>query len=460
VSRLRGGGAEGLADLESTRARLFEIEEENAGLRRKVEVELYNQIRRLEVDLSEAKAQNQNNNHNTRTMHNASRDGFAGGRPGRSLIAEEDAFLNAERLKDETEALRIEKRKLELQALGQDSSQLELKFDLGLKDQEIDRLKRRIKELEASNSIMTSNGGGGGTSSGTTAGGEGGRSAGSRFSRERDLEGVVDGLQKVVHKLKAENERLRAGGSEQVKVGAAQRQAKEAKAKLSALEVELSSLKARAIAGDDAMNKLSQKQEQLNQVKRHLKQRDDELRNANSRAEKAERELNTIEEEARQSSSKVNKLENEMRRLQKQLQSSSHDRGNGHGAGGGGQRALLEEIEASRIEIDRLRNKLSSSSQLSHQDLNQYELNQNKLNNEMKSLQMEYEGAKREIMRLQDRLSRNGNGGGIGREVIELKEENAKLREELSAFDMDFFEEIEDLKFKYAEAVRKLQRYE
>mmetsp|Transcript_18957 Transcript_18957/g.22563 ORF Transcript_18957/g.22563 Transcript_18957/m.22563 type:complete len:150 (-) Transcript_18957:117-566(-) len=149
-----------------------------------------------------------------------------------------------------------------------------------------------------------------------------------------------------------------------------------------------------------------------------------------------------------------------MRRLQKQLQSSSHDRGNGHGAGGGGQRALLEEIEASRIEIDRLRNKLSSSSQLSHQDLNQYELNQNKLNNEMKSLQMEYEGAKREIMRLQDRLSRNGNGGGIGREVIELKEENAKLREELSAFDMDFFEEIEDLKFKYAEAVRKLQRYE
>jgi hypothetical protein len=44
VGRLRGGGAEGLADLESTRAKLFEVEEENAQLRRKVEVELYNQV--------------------------------------------------------------------------------------------------------------------------------------------------------------------------------------------------------------------------------------------------------------------------------------------------------------------------------------------------------------------------------------------------------------------------------
>jgi hypothetical protein len=41
-----------------------------------------------------------------------------------------------------------------------------------------------------------------------------------------------------------------------------------------------------------------------------------------------------------------------------------------------------------------------------------------------------------------------------------LREENAKLSEELSAFDLDFFEEIEDLKYKYAEAVGRLQMYE
>ena len=39
-----------------------------------------------------------------------------------------------------------------------------------------------------------------------------------------------------------------------------------------------------------------------------------------------------------------------------------------------------------------------------------------------------------------------------------LKGENSKLREELSA-GLDFFEEIEDLKFKYAEAMQRLQQY-
>lgn len=41
-----------------------------------------------------------------------------------------------------------------------------------------------------------------------------------------------------------------------------------------------------------------------------------------------------------------------------------------------------------------------------------------------------------------------------------LKEDNEKLSGELQAFDLDFFEEIEDLKYKYSEAARKLRQYE
>lgn len=41
-----------------------------------------------------------------------------------------------------------------------------------------------------------------------------------------------------------------------------------------------------------------------------------------------------------------------------------------------------------------------------------------------------------------------------------LKEENEKLSRELQAFDLEFFEEIEDLKYKYSEAARKLRHYE
>lgn len=80
-----------------------------------------------------------------------------------------------------------------------------------------------------------------------------------------------------------------------------------------------------------------------------------------------------------------------------------------------------------------------------------------------------------QIARLQDDLkaARKGKGGGIttssssGAEIDRLsdenrrlKEENTKLNKELQAFDLDFFEEIEDLKFKYNQAVRKLEMYE
>ena len=41
-----------------------------------------------------------------------------------------------------------------------------------------------------------------------------------------------------------------------------------------------------------------------------------------------------------------------------------------------------------------------------------------------------------------------------------LKEQNSGLQKELQAFDLDFFEEIEDLKYKYNEAVKKLRQYE
>jgi predicted DNA-binding protein len=45
-------------------------------------------------------------------------------------------------------------------------------------------------------------------------------------------------------------------------------------------------------------------------------------------------------------------------------------------------------------------------------------------------------------------------------QVQALREENSKLRFELSAFDEDFFEEMEDLKFKYADALRRLKQFE
>jgi cell division protein FtsB len=65
-------------------------------------------------------------------------------------------------------------------------------------------------------------------------------------------------------------------------------------------------------------------------------------------------------------------------------------------------------------------------------------------------------------------LLTSGGGGGGGAEVVsslkdqisKLTAENNKLKNELSAFDLDFFEEIENLKYSHAEAVRKLKAME
>ena len=111
------------------------------------------------------------------------------------------------------------------------------------------------------------------------------RKAGARFQRERDLEGVVDGLQRVVHKLKAENDRLRNGAADQAKIGAAERRARESKSALARVEEELASMRARATAGDDAMNRLARTVEQVNQLKRQLRVKDDENRAAKRRVD-------------------------------------------------------------------------------------------------------------------------------------------------------------------------------
>jgi hypothetical protein len=45
-------------------------------------------------------------------------------------------------------------------------------------------------------------------------------------------------------------------------------------------------------------------------------------------------------------------------------------------------------------------------------------------------------------------------------QINKLVTENTRLKHELSAFDLDFFEEIENLKYSHAEATRKLKAME
>jgi hypothetical protein len=51
-----------------------------------------------------------------------------------------------------------------------------------------------------------------------------------------------------------------------------------------------------------------------------------------------------------------------------------------------------------------------------------------------------------------------GGAGGAGGRVQELELENSKLRAELESFDLEFFEEVEDLKYKYSQAREENRR--
>merc|ERR1712139_665371 len=73
-----------------------------------------------------------------------------------------------------------------------------------------------------------------------------------------------------------------------------------------------------------------------------------------------------------------------------------------------------------------------------------------------------------EVSRRENRTLKKGGASGISDEDMnnlrkvnrDLANENSSLKKELAAFDLEFFEEIENLKFEHAQAIRKLQRLE
>lgn len=71
---------------------------------------------------------------------------------------------------------------------------------------------------------------------------------------------MVAALKRVTEKLKAENERLRKSAADGAGRADAERVAKEAKKRVTALEEEAEKLKTKARQADDAVHRLAQKQ--------------------------------------------------------------------------------------------------------------------------------------------------------------------------------------------------------
>ncbi|CAM9576248.1 unnamed protein product [Pylaiella littoralis] len=449
-----GGGRAGAGSspevAEELRARLFLLEEENASLKRAAELELpreidslKHQVRALRAQLEETDDQLEEAERRAKVAVSRALDGgdsdVGGG--GGILRAEEGLFHDLQAARDELSALKAVRRELEGQVLERDSVNMELRFDLEARSAETERLRRRAKELQAalrSQGVGVGSGGGGG---GVAKDAAASRPAGGRFKRERDLEGVVDALKRVTDKLRGENDRLRRVAGEGGGRAEAERSARAAKKKAAiicfasffhvqaALQEEVERLTARAKDADAAVQKLAQKQDLVNQLRRKLKARDEDLRTFQERAEDLAETKTLLSAELEAANQRLVASDREYR-------SSGRSR-----AADAAAHSAREAEDAKRAAATLRQQRMERRSAMSG-------------------------GRGGDVVAADGSLRASSTGlassGGVaaGERELRLEQENRRLREELQAFDLDFFEEIEDLKYKYSEAARKLRQYE
>lgn len=368
------------------------------------------------------------------------------GGAGRSLRDSEDQYHREMRLKDDLELAKHQKLELEAALLERDSRHIASQFDLDAAGAETDRLKRRVRELEHAYkglSALTQQGPLKGPGATLLGGAGAGSSAGAK--KEQELEGALEAMRRVVDKLKTENDRLKrgGGGTEERRLAELEKKLQAEKKRSEGLDEENKALHGKLKGHEESVQKIVQRQQQVAVLRKQLKSKEDELSAAHEQAEGVIVERETLKKRMSGLQDKVNELEIALHKARQQQQQQG-------GVGGGGGRTSTAPGEVSR-ELQEMRNK--AAAQASEND----------------TLRAQLSDLRRSLQEMQQREEVGGGGGGgggrgsaalSGAEVQRLKEENTKLRQELSAFDLDFFEEIENLKYAHAEAVRKLRMYE
>ena len=344
---------------------------------------------------------------------------------GRAAVARE------RRLREELSVARRQRQEAESLLLSRDAAAVEMRFDLEAADLEKQRLVARIKELEAAR--LQPQGARGGTSmSGVTAVG----AKGGKGQREAELEGVVEAMKKLLDKLKSENDRLRRGEKDSPgpgsgpapgpvdwskKLGAERRRAEKAEEEVKQLQQRSKNLEESSAR---EKQRLQLQQQQSNSLRKQLQTKEDQITEFRARAEDAEAKAARLEAQ-----------------LQLQIQSQSQSQSEQQQQQARQVQQWQEQVRRAEGQItDLLRDKQVLQSEVTR---------------------LERQAQLAQTQRSSSSAAAADAGGGTGTaELARLREENRKLKMELSAFDLDFFEEIENLKYAHAEAIRKLRSYE
>ena len=423
----RGAEVDDGVALEALRRRIFELEDVNSKLRKRLDVDVVNDLASLRHQLRVARTQclqlsREKERIVSELESSRKEDDFSSGqRNHRSIRDSEDRYIREERLREEVAAMRQERIALEGSLLDKDSRLLELRFEVESSANELERLRRRCGELESAYRLLSEK------ALHPTEKALTSMAAPSGSRRELELEAVVEATRKVAEKLKLENERLRRGGTpEEKRLNEADKRAQTEKKRADGLDAELKIMSAKLKSLEDVSQKLAQRQQQVALLRKQIKTKDDEL----SSVLAAKRAADTLVGELK---SKATRLEDRVLDLEAKVAESQLHRGfpSNEAETPHESLALRRKIEEQDRMVQELRKSLYAAQQ---------------------------ENLRQKMGATDGRPGADADNGGVeAAQVRALREENARLKEELSAFDLDFFEEIENLKYAHAEAVRKLR---
>jgi chromosome segregation ATPase len=208
----------------------------------------------------------------------------------------------------------------------------------------------------------------------------------------------------------------------------------------------------RAAVGDDSIQRLAQKQEMANQLRRQLRGRDETLSTLQRQLDEATAVRVRLESELQTATARAEAASQQARRY----------------ADGSSSSSSAAVTAAAAAEVAKLRREADTAAATIRQLRAAAATHANDDSNGSSDVVR----LRAELARLQSerglRSSASGAAGGASVMVVQqleeridaLQQDNERLNRELQAFDLDFFEEIEDLKFKYSEAVRRLRTYE
>lgn len=434
-----------LTSVEESRKRVYELEQRCADLTRTIEVEKEGEIRTLRAerdglaDKKEAvERQLASSKRRVRALEQTVKSGSGGGGGGKTsdresgamyLRSSEERFREGEELKGELDTVTAERNVLEGRLLERDNLIMELRFDVEAATVGMPMLERRVRELETSNRALASQ-----VIDGSRGGGRGSplsasqsRKAGERFKRERDLEGVIESQNRVIMKMQTENERLTKRGVSASKIVEAQKELRSLRRRVKDLSSEREELLDKAATASAARLDSGKQKDMVRQLRRKMKETESKMSSLRETARDAQASKQRLEDELAQANTQLTKVERDVERLT----TGSSARG---GAGGRSERELrrvADENDALRSELEEMRDKLTQT--------------------------------QRDLRLRESERGTPGSTGGASKSSAssreaELMDENKKLRAELESFDLEFFEEVEDLKYKYSQTREENQR--